>query len=253
MQHTTDIEPINEKSKDSLLYLAKRAITRAVKRIAKMCYNPLDLFKEISTDPDYTGPFMLIFLTAAISVIEPYLIFSNMFEEYEGKLFHTTPPLETLNIMFAWRTLGVILMWLGMFAVFWTLLKALKYEVDGYALLSASGYMFAIQFVLFAVDTVFMYAVSRSFKTLVVVPLKYIRWNLVTGSSITVWYDMLPAYVYLIRNIYQWFFPLWSAVNCVILIKSMTDSSWIRSGMLGSLSYLVIALMSLFMRAAGFL
>lgn len=248
-----DREPVNGKSKDSLLYLVKKAVTKAFKRIAKMYFNPLDLFKEISADPDYTGPFMLIFLTAAISVVEPYLIFNNMLEEYEGKLFHTTPPLETLNIMFAWRTLGVILMWLGMFAIFWTLLKALKHEVDGYALLSASGYLFAIQLTLFAVDTVFMYMVSRSFKTLVVVPLKYIRWNLVTGSSITVWYDMLPSYVYLVRNVYQWFFPLWSAVNCIILIKSLSDSSWIRSGIIGSLSYLIIALISLFMRAAGFL
>ena len=239
------------KSTAKILVAILKSLARSTLRGLRLCIKPVSTFKDISENPELSGPVFFICLNLLLTLIQFEVLFSKVYQLRGEVLVKAVKWEETIHLLLAWRSFTLIMVWLALFAIMWFLMKLLGGQFESYSLFSALGYIYIIQLLLSLVDLSFMYVISNITPTLVIHSISEIKRELQVSLSMDILYEVfrqLYGNIWFIKRFYQWFFNLWSMLLYVSLARAIGNLDWIKASIVGVSSYAIVFFVFLILR-----
>ncbi|HDD63559.1 MAG: hypothetical protein DRJ32_01925 [Thermoprotei archaeon] len=228
----------------SILFFKKLAI-----RIKRLCMNPSEAFKSIEKDPDFLGPFSIILITIAFAILNQFILAQNIFfmiEEFNIKQVMHGFLLSNIQLLLAVQLIIVILMWLIIFAINYSVSRMLGGEAESYALFSASGYLYITQLLHFLSDTVALLIAIRSMPVLAIFMINSKVDDIAKSVGFGIWLSNYGMNLSFIREFTGWLFTLWGGLLNVYLMREVCYLDSKRAIVGGIIAYILITIAAIF-------
>ena len=231
--------------------MLKKIIILPFRNIVKAIINPSSLVEELSEEPDFLTPLILIFLVLLSTVFYLYLYTSKIFVQEGDKIisFWNFAILPNISLVIAGRLLGLIIMWFLLFTSYYLIGRGFGSSKPVISLFSISGMSYSIQLLYILFDAMILVFYINSLPATIIQGL--VNNKMMESSSFIlnfIYNEIKYIPFFKIREFYGWFFTLWEVVFNIIVMRYNRELEFRKAVVSGIFVSLVMMFTALFLQ-----